>query len=558
METKTPYCYNDYAKFALLASGLVEKQLLEPKKKIDQLIDQLTKELSLRQISENILPRSDHILQLLHTLILSQYTPNQSGIDVILNQHNFNCVSSAVFYAIVCRQLDINITGVITTDHVLAQLKLSANNKIDIETTVKFGFDPSSKTGILDQFGRLTGFVYVDPNNYRQRKEINDREMLALIYSNRYDELTKQSQFKEATALLYRAYLLAGDLPFTTNTWNNAINNYIVSLEKAKRSSDALYALSRLADFFPEIEKIGQLQYSIYINWTQALIEKKDYQQAIAVADDGLTYFANDILLKQNLKAALLNRFFRLSKTDDFETTFDLIQRMTNQFPAENDFQTLAVNLVANQAKNSPIPIAEELFLRAISKYPKNSKLRELFAYRYIKETQKLEVEGKLAEGISLLNKAQQVEAIISFQSMIIPKLVSMLNNLSLELLSDKKYSKAKAVIEQGLELSPDSKPLNNNWDVVMLQWGQQAYNQGYFKTAIQILVNGRQRSKQDRQTFNQLIEAYYNETAFRLLDAKKIEASIVRFEEGLKILPKSNTLKHNLEMARSELKIKK
>ena len=91
-----------------------------------------------------------------------------------------------------------------------------------------------------------------------------------------------------------------------------------------------------------------------------------------------------------------------------------------------------------------------------------------------------------------------------------------------------------------------------------MLQWGQQTYNRGDFKAAIQILVDGREKSKKDRQTFNQLIEAYYNETAFQLLDAKKFEASIIRFEEGLKLLPKSTTLKHNLEVAQSESRSKK
>jgi hypothetical protein len=45
----------------------------------------------------------------------------------------------------------------------------------------------------------------------------------------------------------------------------------------------------------------------------------------------------------------------------------------------------------------------------------------------------------------------------------------------------------------------------------------------------------------------------YYNETAFQLLDAGKVEESIARFEEGLKHVPKSETLKYNLDIAKSE-----
>ena len=403
ISTTPPYSYTDYAIFALLASGLTEDQLDEPKQKIDQLIDQLTSELGLRQVSENVVSRSDHILQLLHTLIFERYDPAQNRIDGILNQGTFNCVSSAVFYAVACRKFDIRVTGVVMADHSLAQLKLSETAKFDIETTVSSGFDPSSKTGILDQFGQLTGFAYVGSKNYRQRKEVGDRQMLALIFSNRYDQLTKEGKLKEATAALYRAYLLTGDLPFTVNTWENAVNNYVVALEKEKRSPDTLYALARFAEVSPKIKKISALQYSIYINWTQTLVQNKNYAQAIATAEEGLAYFPEDQFLRQNLKVASLDQFYLLSKAGDFESAFVLIQRMTDQFPFEEAFEMLAVNLVADQAKISPIASAEKHFLSAITKYPNNKKLRELFAYKFVKYAETLKIQGKAQEGIDLL-----------------------------------------------------------------------------------------------------------------------------------------------------------
>ena len=553
ISTTPPYSYTDYAIFALLASGLTEDQLDEPKQKIDQLIDQLTSELELRQVSENVVSRSDHILQLLHTLIFERYDPTQNRIDGILSQRTFNCVSSAVFYAVACRKFDIRITGIVTADHSLAQLKLSETAKFDIETTVSSGFDPSSKTGILNQFGQLTGFAYVGSKNYRQRKEVGDRQMLALIFSNRYDQLTKEGKLKEATAALYRAYLLTGDLPFTVNTWENAVNNYVVALEKEKRSPDTLYALARFAEVSPKIKKISALQYSIYINWTQTLVQNKNYAQAIATAEEGLAYFPEDQFLRQNLKVASLDQFYLLSKAGDFESAFVLIQRMTDQFPFEEAFEMLAVNLVSDQAKISPIASAEKHFLSAITKYPNNKKLRELFAYKFVKYAETLKVQGKAQEGIDLLDRARQMDELALHQSMIVPKLLSMLNNLGLQLLQAKKYSQARVVIERGLDLDPDSKSLNNNWDVVMLQWAQLAYDKGQFKESIQILVDGRKRSKRDKRTFTQFLEAYYNETALRLLDADKIEASVTRFEEGLKLLPNSETLKQNLDFAKSE-----
>ena len=124
-----------------------------------------------------------------------------------------------------------------------------------------------------------------------------------------------------------------------------------------------------------------------------------------------------------------------------------------------------------------------------------------------------------------------------------------------LQLLQAKKYSPARTIIAQGLNLAPHSKSLNNNWDVVMLQWAQLAYSKGQLKESIQILVDGRKKSKKDKRTFNQFIEAYYNEIALRLRDADKIEASITNYKEGLKLLPNSKTLKQNLDFAKSQQK---
>ena len=242
---------------------------------------------------------------------------------------------------------------------------------------------------------------------------------------------TKESELKEATAALYRAYLLIGDLPFTVNTWENAINNYVVALEKEKQSPGALYALTRFAEVSPKIKKISALQYSVYINWTQTLVQNKNYAQAIATAEEGLTYFPEDQFLRQNIKMASLDQIYLLTKAGDFESAFVLIQRMTDQFPFEEAFEMLAVNLVADQSKISPIASAEKHFLSAITKYPNNNKLRELFAYRFIKYAETLKMQDKAQEGIDLLERARQMDELVLHQSMIVPKLVSMLNNLN-------------------------------------------------------------------------------------------------------------------------------
>ena len=56
----------------------------------------------------------------------------------------------------------------------------------------------------------------------------------------------------------------------------------------------------------------------------------------------------------------------------------------------EKAFEMLVINLVADQAKILPIAFAEKHFLNAITKYTNNKKLRELFAYRFVKYAETL------------------------------------------------------------------------------------------------------------------------------------------------------------------------
>ena len=61
-----------------------------------------------------------------------------------------------------------------------------------------------------------------------------------------------------------------------------------------------------------------------------------------------------------------------------------------NQISLWKAFEMLVINFVADQTKILPIASAEKHFLKAITKYPDNKKLRELFAYRFVKYAETL------------------------------------------------------------------------------------------------------------------------------------------------------------------------
>jgi tetratricopeptide (TPR) repeat protein len=157
-------------------------------------------------------------------------------------------VSSAVLYAVLARAAALELRGVITRDHAFITLN-AGNERIDIETTNPFGFDPGSRREFHDRFGRTTGFTYVPARNYQERHDLSILELVSVILSNRIAEAELSGRFYESPGLaLDRAALLAVrerslESPFFTDPetdLKNRLMNYGAYLVRQGREEDAL------------------------------------------------------------------------------------------------------------------------------------------------------------------------------------------------------------------------------------------------------------------------------------------------------------------------------
>jgi len=546
MQVNEPYSYENYITFALIASGVTEREIPRYKKIVDELVFDLNSDIEAKQISREKDILAEFILGYLHRRLFRQYFANQTKIEKMLENRRFNCVSSSVLYTAVCRNFGINITGLIVPDHVLVQLKTS-KTKIDIETTIRYGFDPASKKEVLDHLGKITGFVYVDQKNYKQRSEISDRQMIALIYSNRYKALNDQKHHAEATRALYVGWKLAGNLPKTLNTWENGISNYIISLDHHKRFSDALYVIDLVTDRFPTLKQPTELHYNIYLNWSYHSLKNKQFALGSQVTQEGLKTYPRDRKLLQNLKSAYINQVKVLVEKRDFNNAKSTIETAKQLFPNENSFHKLMVNLVVEEMKGLPIDKSIEAYRNAIQKYPRDKVLQDGFAFLYIDPAQRLANQGNFEQAIALLNRGLEV-------TVNMPKIIEskkrIYNNWGLALANTKDFNQAKSVIEKGLLIDSTSKSLNTNWDYVMLEFAQFEYKNDRFAEAIRILIEGMQHRKTNRTKYLQLIEGYYNDTAIGMLQQGDVQQGIDRLQAGLKLIPHSLTLQKNLGLA--------
>ena len=109
---------------------------------------------------------AERALTFLHKNLFTSYSVLQTRVDTALETGVFNCVSSAVLYMILARSVGLSVGGVRTTDHAFCSVLVNGQ-QLDVETTNPYGFNPGAKKEFTDSFGKLTGYTYVPPGNYR-------------------------------------------------------------------------------------------------------------------------------------------------------------------------------------------------------------------------------------------------------------------------------------------------------------------------------------------------------------------------------------------------------
>ncbi|MDR0412046.1 MAG: hypothetical protein LBH75_08765 [Treponema sp.] len=309
--------------------------------------------------------RGEYVLRFMHRNYLRQYSLNQTRIDVLLDKGTFNCVSSAVFYLILGVSVGLDIQGVMTHDHAFVTVNIRGDSdiqKIDVETTNEYGFDPGTQKQFSDGFGRVTGFAYVDSKNYRDRSAMSQLELVSLILTNRISFLQKQKRFGDALPLITNRVALLSeriektDSPFFVDSKEDfaaSLHNFVVDLLSKKRLYDAKAILDKGAPFLPtenyrvikgmlldhELsqlvnglktsaeaemaltflndheavamlgeERVFQMRNVVLVNEAGFISREKGWLAAIKFSEEAIAAYGGNKLLEQNLQTFRNNR----------------------------------------------------------------------------------------------------------------------------------------------------------------------------------------------------------------------------------------------------------
>jgi len=212
---------------------------------------------------------AEKTLAFLHRSLLVSYSERQTRIDTALETGVFNCVSSAALYLILARSVGLSVGGVRTADHAFCTV-LVDGEPVDVETTNPYGYNPGTRKEFNDSFGKLTGYSYVPPSNYRDRRVIGEKELLGLILYNRVSEYTDGRYFRDAVTPAVSLYaLIANDEYKKIATL--ALSNYVSWMGTRADFGQAVQFLEAVKASFGGSVDLEQRRRDLYHNWVVSL-----------------------------------------------------------------------------------------------------------------------------------------------------------------------------------------------------------------------------------------------------------------------------------------------
>jgi hypothetical protein len=217
-------------------------------------------------------------LEYLFRNVIKTYSLMEARVNVALGTGVYNCVSSTVLYMILARSVGLVVSGVRTSDHAFCTVTVN-DSPLDVETTTPYGFDPGTKKEFKDAFGKVTGFSYVPPSNYRDRKPVRDKELLALIPYDRASMEIQSGNYQAAVQPLATAYSMVASEEFL-RAMSISISDWAAFLGINSQFDTALTLLKDAKAAYGSNIELDRRMSDVYYNNILSLVEKNALQDA--------------------------------------------------------------------------------------------------------------------------------------------------------------------------------------------------------------------------------------------------------------------------------------
>lgn len=226
---------------------------------------------------------AEKILALMYESVLDRYKADITRLNTTLLTGEYNCVTASVLYLALATSLGIDARGQETTVHAFCTVYIDGQ-KIDVETTNPYGFNPGVKKAVGGTENSRR-YAVVPRRYYSGRREISARAMATLTGKNVASDLNDAEDYETAIPLeISRLEFLSITNDSETGTAKSDLDtlvcNYAMLLSKSQRNEEALDYIDLVADKFGYSAELHRTYGNVLYNEAVNLTNDRKYEEA--------------------------------------------------------------------------------------------------------------------------------------------------------------------------------------------------------------------------------------------------------------------------------------
>ncbi|MFC1500956.1 tetratricopeptide repeat protein [Elusimicrobiota bacterium] len=320
------------------------------------------------------------ILFWLHDNVFGEYSFGSSYADDIVNEKKFNCVSASIMYVIIAKDLGLDVVGVIVKDHAFCMLKDRRGNK-DIETTIRYGFDPGTKE--IEKLKEVTKYVYVPPKNYKKRRNVNEYQLIGVLYSNSIQKIGENlKESKEDLAKYKKGYYFDPKSKLFETDVIACFNNLAIQ-QMDKGDFNSAYGFIRQGKkFLTNSKNFNKLEAQYFNKKAEHAASKENYPEALGFIRIGLSLNPKDKVLKNNLGfyfSEWAGTFFR---NKEYSKAIDIYWAGLKELPKDEvllkNLRTSYYNMAIEEYNAQHFKNVIDIVDQALESFPNDEELLEI------------------------------------------------------------------------------------------------------------------------------------------------------------------------------------
>lgn len=440
----TVFSADEVVQFSLLYSELTPDSAAYNKtiKKFEALREKITDPEIMSLAEED---RGRAILKLLYREVLKKYVSGQTRFDVAFETGNYNCVSSALVYMAAAKVAGLDVRGQKTPSHAFCSVYISGK-KIDVETTNPYGFNPGNKEAI-EKENEIKGYYVVPKNYYSNRREESDALFTGLIAGNLCSEYVEKDDYKKAVPLGAARFM--------------AIMN-----EKSKSANDVRKEFDILAANFVNIIPDSASDFYEKLGWYFSFIDRWDMTVFLQNnADNAINNLL--VLSYEENNYELANKGWQKYKSyvsvrriaDMEEMLVDILVKASTKGLAPDQQLAFIKNELDEKEGLAKRDLSSEAARKRLLLHYENSWL--IILNGLMNEHKFLEGYKRTGQALSELPNSNKIK---SMQKSFYNNCIADIHNNFASKANARKFEEARQILQEGLEIFPSDRTLNNDW----------------------------------------------------------------------------------------------